>query len=105
MVIHMPRPKKVYPLGDLSDLMDETGHSLDEAMAMLPKASVSLRIPAIHAIALKVIAQETGLSLSEVGERLLCLGINDVLTKREVPQFQELAAVPLPPAKPDEDAA
>lgn len=103
MVIHMRNPKSSTEPDPLADLIRDANLDLNSALQSLPKSSVSTRIPAMHAMALKVIAQETTLSISEILERLICLGINDALTNRRVPAFMESNAVRFDHQRPEAD--
>lgn len=105
MVIHMPPPKNAALLPSLTELMPEGSNDLNEVFAMLPKSSLSFRVPAIHAVALKVISQETGLSVSEVAERLLCGGITDALANKRLPPFEDQGAIRLTPVGQDRAAS
>lgn len=99
----MPFPKNQAPLANLADLMGEARLDLSKAFDMLPKSSLSFRVPAVHAVALKVIAQETGLSLSEVCERLLCGAVNDTLAAKTLPAFQDQGPIRLTSVEPNQD--
>lgn len=107
----MPPPKKLAEFSDLAELMAKSKLDVNQALDLLPKSSVSFRIPAMHAIALKVVAKEAGLSLSELAERLLCLGINECLTNKVVPGLGDQNPIRLDetgiagPARPTEGAA
>lgn len=103
MVILMPQTARKSSLlaQDVTALMEGT-NDLNEVLAQLPKSSVSARIPAIHALALKAMATETGLSLSEVHERLLCVAIADAIGKKALPAWEDhgpirLGGLPLLP--------
>ena len=104
MVIHMPPPKTPPDADPLADLIRDANLDVNAALRALPKASVSTRISATHAMALKVISQETTLSVSEIVERFICLGIADALTNRAVPRFEDQHAVRFDhQVEPDQD--
>lgn len=97
MVILMPQTaRKRAPLAqDVLNLMPRGSNDLNEVLAQMPKSSVSARIPAVHALALKVMAQETGLSLSEVHERLLCVAIAEAIANKLLPAFEDQGPIRL----------
>jgi len=105
VVIHMPTPKNLSLTQDVTALMGSGTNDLNEVLSMMPKSSVSARIPAIHALALKVIASDTGMSLSEVHERLLCVAIADAIANKALPAWEEHGPIRLGNADQDKGAA
>ena len=81
----MPENSEFDVLRELELMADPAALSLDALMDKLPKSAVSARIAARYALAVQVIAKQTGLSQSALIERLLSSAVEAAVRNREVP--------------------
>ncbi len=81
----MPENTEFDVLRELELIADPASLSLDALMDKLPKSSVSARIAARYALAVQVMAKQSGLSQSALIERLLSAGVEMAVRNREIP--------------------
>ena len=108
MVIHMTqKPKAPIHLDDeeVDRLMEAEKERVNQVIRSLPKEPVSFRLSYIHHMALAALCTETGLTRSEIVERLVMAGIVQALEDKGLPAVEDFPAAPFQVTGRDKGAA
>ena len=97
MVIQMietPKPPIRLPDDDVKLLMEAENERINRMIRAMPKVPMSFRLQVIHQMAVAAICTETGLTTSEVLERLVMTATAQALRDKELPAVEDYPAVP-----------